>query len=100
MISPPVAFPGVRGVLAINGAPVDAVEFAWDRCHHLYLIGTAEDRRWVQRLGYGKDAIRPVFELPAAWDSSCPLRAIAWAGFRGPDPAARGAAAAVRWMAG
>jgi hypothetical protein len=72
--------------LHINGEPVEAIEFAWDGCHKIYLIDTAEVRETLQGYGYEGEDFLPVSELPDAWESSCALRFICWGDLRDGDP--------------
>lgn len=64
-------------VLLINGEAVDAVEFAWDGCHKVYLIANDDDRQRMQDYGYTDEGdILPIDELPEIWEVTCPLRFI------------------------
>lgn len=70
--------------LIINGATVEADEFAYDGCHKIYLITSADDRE--QMLGYGyEDMIHGVEDLPSAWEDSCLLRFISYADLSRPN---------------
>lgn len=78
--------------IVINGKTYAAQEFAWDGCHKIYLINSAEDRQEMLDNGYTEPGdIRPIFELRAAWEASCPLRFISRADLSGPDIVPQGA---------
>lgn len=63
--------------LKINGEPVAAEGFMFDGCHKIYLIDGPEARRsMIEDSGWSADDIRPLSELPQAWESSCSLRFI------------------------
>jgi hypothetical protein len=64
-------------VLRINGAVIDATEFAYDGCHKVYLIFSAADREAMLAAGYTEPGdILPVSRLPEVWESTCFLRFI------------------------
>lgn len=60
----------------INGMTVEADGFIWDGCHKIYLIDTPESLLQMLESGWSTDNIRPISELPDAWNSSCYLRFI------------------------
>ena len=73
-----------RVALRINGAVIDATEFAYDGCHKVYLIFSAADREAMLEAGYtGPGDILPVSLLPEVWGSSCFLRFISRADLTG-----------------
>ncbi len=74
----------------------DATEFAYDGCHKIYLISTAEDRAEMVDCGYGCD-IRPVSELPDVWEETCPLRFISPADLVGPNYVEQCESADITW---
>jgi hypothetical protein len=82
----------MSGVLRINGKVVDAEEFAYDGCHKIYLIFTAEDRAAMLGHGYGEgtSSILPASELARVWEQTCFLRFISRADLRGPDVVPQG----------
>lgn len=64
------------GTLFINGTEVAATGFAYDGCHKIWLIFTDSDREALIDAGYTTAEFRPVSELPAVWEATCPLRFI------------------------
>ncbi|GAB4972880.1 MULTISPECIES: hypothetical protein [Mycobacterium] len=61
-----------------NLTVADATEFAWDGCHKIYLIRSAEERAQLVEMGYGEGGseILPISELPEVWGYTCGLRFI------------------------
>lgn len=62
--------------LKINGVVVNATQFITDDCHKIYVLDSAEGREQVLSRGWSEADFRPVSELPAVWDDTCPLRFI------------------------
>lgn len=62
--------------LKINGVVVNATQFITDDCHKVYLLDSPEGREQVLSRGWSEADFRPVSELPAVWDDTCPLRFI------------------------
>lgn len=78
--------------IVINGKTYAAREFAWDGCHKIYLINSAEDRQTMLDNGYTEPGdILPISELAHAWRDSCFLRFISRADLSGPDIVPQGA---------
>lgn len=59
--------------MTINGKVITATEFAFDNCHKIYLVNSAEDKN--QLIEYGYD-FYPIEELKEAYEGSCSLRFI------------------------
>ena len=64
----------------INGIEIDAVGFAWDGCHKIYLCEDDADIKHMKSRGYERGDFYPIEELPRIWNESCGLRFISWAG--------------------
>lgn len=59
--------------ITINGTTTDAIEFAWDGCHKIYVVTDSKGRDELTEYGYD---FYPIAELQDAWDQSCGLRFI------------------------
>jgi hypothetical protein len=64
--------------LKINGETVtaEALLFAYDGCHKVYLVTSEAGRRSLLEHGWVEDDFRHPSELPAVWEQTCPLRFI------------------------
>lgn len=59
--------------MKVNGQEVKGVEFAFDRCHKIYVCETKNDREAAEGMDY---EIYPIESLKYVFDTSCPLRFI------------------------
>lgn len=57
----------------VNGAVVTARNFAYDRCHKIYLLESPAEEAQAKECGY---AILPIDRLADAYETSCELRFI------------------------
>lgn len=59
--------------MTINGQQTKATEFAYDRCHKIYLLESENDRGEARDSGYD---ILPIENLKKAFNKSCGLQFI------------------------
>lgn len=59
--------------MKINGKEINSKEFAYDRCHKIYLLDDEEDKTSAITSGYN---ILPVSELQETYKNSCELKFI------------------------
>lgn len=57
--------------IQIGNQSIDALGFAWDGCHKIYVLRNQEEQAELIDLGYG--TYEPQ-ELPDVWARSCGLR--------------------------
>ena len=66
--------------MKVNGIEIKAKEFAYDRCHKIYLLENEVDKKEAIEIGYD---ILPIKLLKAAYDTSCGLKFIeTWHDFK------------------
>ena len=59
--------------MTINGHEITAKEFAFDGCHKIYLMNTAEDKKVFTEYGYD---FYPIENLQEVYETSCMLKFI------------------------
>lgn len=59
--------------MRINNIETNAIQFAYDGCHKMYIIEDEQDLKEAEEMGY---TILPIEELENTYNSSCPLRFI------------------------
>ena len=60
--------------MRINGQETNAMEFAFEGCHKIYLLEDDQDKH--EAIENGGYQILPIELLPATWENACELRFI------------------------